>query len=106
MTTEIRTTPAERVAAWLDDDEALRIPDTDWGRQLYADLRTLLDALSRSTEWWISDGDANRGGEKLLGPFATRDLALEVRALYEASHRANGQTFWVSEVPTSAGGVS
>lgn len=52
-----------------------------------------------ATEWWISDGDAARGGEKILGPFVSRDLALEVRALYEAHPRAQGLTFWVSEVP-------
>lgn len=60
-----------------------------------------LAALPACTEWWISDGDANHGGRKILGPFATRDLALDVRSLYEASPRANGLTFWVSEVPSS-----
>lgn len=51
--------------------------------------------------WWISDGpiDSEPAGEKILGPFASRDLALEVRALYEAHPRANGMTYWVSQEP-------
>src|SRR5690606_21638707 len=32
------------VEAWLDDDSELRIPDTRWGRALYAALRSLLSA--------------------------------------------------------------
>lgn len=30
------------VTAWLDDDEALRIPDTEWGRELHAALTDLV----------------------------------------------------------------
>ena len=40
-TTPISDEARARVSAWLDDDEALRIPDTEWGRQLYADVRGL-----------------------------------------------------------------
>lgn len=47
--------------------------------------------------WWISDGDVAYGGEKILGPFGSRDLALEVRRLFEAHPDAGGLTFWVSQ---------
>ena len=49
-------------------------------------------------------GDRRRGGdEKLLGPFESQDLALEVRRHVEAGgllwNKKSGRTFWVdSEV--------
>ena len=49
------TTPEDRIKAaqfvteWLDDDEALRIPNTEWGYELYAHLRTLT-AVARWVE--------------------------------------------------------
>ena len=46
--------------------------------------------------WWISDGPVDEGGTKILGPFGSVELALEVRALYEVHPRAKGLTFWVS----------
>ena len=60
------------------------------------DVRALLAERERAAdEWWISDGDLKRGGEKVLGPFATQDLALTVRTLFEAHPSANGRTYWV-----------
>lgn len=37
------------VTEWLDDDHALRIPDTEWGRNLYAALRGLVGEAQ--VEW-------------------------------------------------------
>lgn len=48
------------VRAWLDDDEDLRIPDTDWGRGLYTELLDLLaenKRLRRTLERIVSDVD-------------------------------------------------
>lgn len=38
---------ASRIRAWLDDDEDLRIPDTEWGRGLYDDLRAVLSLVEQ-----------------------------------------------------------
>jgi hypothetical protein len=48
--------------------------------------------------WWICDDQIKNGGTKLLGPFESRELALEVRRYYEAC--ADGRTFWVDEEAT------
>lgn len=50
--------------------------------------------------WWICTDELTRGGEKILGPFESRDLALEVRAYVEQSPRHKPRTYWVdAEAP-------
>ena len=48
-------------------------------------------------KWWICVDALARGGEKLLGPFESQELALEVRRHVEAGGllRAKGSSFWV-----------
>lgn len=53
--TTAQTDAVEIVSAWLDDDEGLRIPDTEWGRSLYDAIRTLLD---RDAAIW-DEGEAS-----------------------------------------------
>lgn len=40
--------------------------------------------MSANGAWWITTEFFANGGEKVMGPFATRDLALDVRVLREA----------------------
>lgn len=55
--------------------------------------------------WWITTDVLARGGAKVLGPFESQDLALEVRTYVEAVPQlkrpvgvARQQvTFWVDE---------
>jgi hypothetical protein len=35
-------------------------------------------------EWWITTHFLDKGGKKVMGPFVSRDLAIEVRVLREA----------------------
>lgn len=44
-------------------------------------------------DWWIATDQLARGGEKILGPFVTRELALEVRSYVEAVKAP--VTYWV-----------
>jgi hypothetical protein len=66
---------------------------------LQAALPDLLHAITdapQTERWWISDGGPlDRGGKKVLGPFGSRDLALEVRRLLEERPDAC-LTYWVS----------
>ena len=50
-------------------------------------------------QWWITTGELAKGGTKILGPFGTRELALEVRTYVEKVRAP--LTFWVAseEVP-------
>lgn len=50
-----------------------------------------------STSWWIATDLRRNNGKKLLGPFATYNLALQVRDLYEQVHAP--ATFAVDEWP-------
>jgi len=43
--------------------------------------------------WWIATGRLRDGGEKFLGPFATQDLAMEVRRYVELVNAP--VTYWV-----------
>ena len=58
--------------------------------------------MPKTEIWWICTDVLARGGEKLLGPFESQDLALEVRRHVEAGGLLRGKrdrTFWVdSEV--------
>lgn len=40
-----------------------------------------------SRGWWIATDLRRLGGKRLLGPFVTRDLALDVRAYVEKVNR-------------------
>lgn len=51
--------------------------------------------------WWIADGILAQGGKKLLGPFGSQELALQVRTHVEAA--APGPTYWVDEEPGDPG---
>jgi hypothetical protein len=52
-------------------------------------------------QWWIADEQLTRGGTKSLGPFGSRDLALEVRTLLEQVRRPT--TYWVDSEPVPRG---
>ncbi len=42
------------------------------------------------TDWWITTDFFSRGGKKVMGPFVSMALAIEVRALRESSeHRSD-----------------
>jgi hypothetical protein len=45
--------------------------------------------------WWITTG-IKQGGKKLLGPFATEDLALSVRTYMEIAEAP--ATYWVEQL--------
>ena len=46
-----------------------------------------------SARWWISTGILARGGIKVLGPFETKELALDVRRYVETVNAP--ETYWV-----------
>lgn len=46
-----------------------------------------------ATEWWICTDWLARGGRKVLGPFVSRDLALDVRGYYEKARHEDGRYF-------------
>lgn len=50
--------------------------------------------------WWITTG-IKQNGKKLLGPFATKDLALTVRAYVEKAEAPS--TYWVEELQQNSG---
>lgn len=54
--------------------------------------------------WWITTDALARGGEKILGPFATQELALNVRTYVEKVERQRMDKLWVDEeeVPETA----
>jgi hypothetical protein len=50
--------------------------------------------------WWITTGRKQDHGKRILGPFVSRDLALNVRTYVERAHRTD--KYWVvtgDEVP-------
>lgn len=48
-----------------------------------------------SALWWIATGPLGAGGRKIMGPFGSQELALEVRAYIEKVNAPT--TYWVSE---------
>jgi len=46
-------------------------------------------------EWWVTTGPLDGAGEKIAGPFPTRDDALNARAPLEA--RDHTDQYWVDE---------
>jgi hypothetical protein len=46
--------------------------------------------------WWITTERFERGGQKVLGPFVSRDAALTERVSIE---KADGVSYWVDEEP-------
>jgi hypothetical protein len=51
----------------------------------------------REARWWVCTGSLAQGGKKVLGPFGTRSLALQVRDLLEQVRTP--VIFWVDEEP-------
>lgn len=49
--------------------------------------------------WWITEG-IKQGGTKILGPFKSRELALDVRGYVE---KVRGETYWVEELAARQG---
>lgn len=45
------------------------------------------------SKWWITTDALARGGKKILGPFESQELALEVRVYVEAAHKTD--QYWV-----------
>ena len=52
-------------------------------------------AESSPQNWWITTGILALDGEKILGPFATQELALNVRRYVEKVEAP--RTFWVDQ---------
>ena len=53
-----------------------------------------------TTQWWICTDQLKNGGEKKLGPFATKELALDVRNYVERAESGD-QTYWVDSEDVS-----
>lgn len=54
---------------------------------------------ARKQDWWVTTG-LKQNGKKLLGPFATRDLALSVRTYMEIAEVP--ATYWVEQSQPNA----
>jgi hypothetical protein len=52
-----------------------------------------MSAKESQQAWWITTDALTRGGEKILGPFVTQQLACEVRSYVEKAEAP--RTFWV-----------
>lgn len=50
--------------------------------------------------WWITTERLTHGGEKVLGPFESKDLALDVRYWRELANGDGGPTYWIEQEPT------
>jgi hypothetical protein len=48
--------------------------------------------------WWICTGFLDRGGVKVLGPFVTEELAIDVRRYVENVNHP--MTYWVDQENT------
>jgi hypothetical protein len=70
------------------------------------DTQKVSPAVENSPQnWWIATDVLARGGEKILGPFATKELALNVRRYVELAEAP--RTFWVdrdeaAEIPQAS----
>ncbi len=54
-----------------------------------------------SQQWWITTDRLRDGGEKLMGPFGSRELAIEVRVYVEKVKKTDA--LWVEhEDPPAA----
>lgn len=54
------------------------------------------------SKWYITTDILERGGKKVMGPFESQELAIDVRTLLEfkiatESGETKPQTFWVDE---------
>jgi len=49
--------------------------------------------VSAAGGWWVTTDILARGGEKVLGPFATKELAVDVRGYVELAKAP--LKFWV-----------
>lgn len=54
-----------------------------------------MSANEVAPQWWITTDALAGGGEKILGPFATKELAFEVRRYVELAEAP--RTFWVDQ---------
>lgn len=61
--------------------------------ELVALIRKHLHSAGKRQEWWITTDALSRGGEKVLGPFGSQELAIEVRRYVETAEAP--RTFWV-----------
>jgi hypothetical protein len=48
-----------------------------------------------SERWWIATKPLHQGGEKILGPFESQELALDVRVYVEKVNAPT--TYWVDD---------
>ena len=60
------------------------------------------DVELRRTQWWIATAPLVMDGEKVLGPFGTQELALEVRRYVEKT--TTPRTYWVDSEDVPDGG--
>lgn len=51
------------------------------------------EALAEDSDWWIATDQLSQGGHKVLGPFVTKELALEVRSYVEKAKAP--MSYWV-----------
>jgi hypothetical protein len=71
----------------------------------YAEGRTWLNlpageqSAGAPDRWWITTGPLPAGGEKVLGPFCSQELALKVRTYLEFATQSAGRTYWVDDEP-------
>lgn len=61
--------------------------------ELVALIRKHLQSAEKQQGWWITTSALSRGGEKILGPFGSQELAMEVRRYMETAEAP--RTFWV-----------
>lgn len=55
-------------------------------------MATKIEAQT-ATEWWITTGVKSQNGRKVLGPFVSNTLALEVRSYVESVE--GHHNYWV-----------
>ena len=91
------TDPAEcgKVDA-ATDDPSMMMADADLKS---VTITPIGDGAQPGGGWWIATDALAHGGEKVLGPFATRELALDIRRYVEAVKAP--MTYWVDQETAS-----
>lgn len=69
-------------------------------------MADLPSAETAQREWWITTEFFNHGGIKVMGPFVSRDLAMQVRTLRETVEGHNAYFVDSEVVSRPEGGAS
>lgn len=64
----------EALAAWKQHPQL--VPADIYARAVLAVVAAELEAKTNLRGWWVCTGFIDRGGEKVLGPFADREEAI------------------------------